>query len=228
MQRTESVISSNSDRYSELKLLGLTEKILLDALTAGLHRRSEIVKGIHPQASPGNNFREGVFEELRTKLRTKGFIAEFNRGVELTQNDKIAIYLSRGCPATGISGLMPSSYNSKGEHTQQLFNLSSESHSLQENLFSIDVSNSGVINGTHQVWVLLFHIKESKEDMTIHAELSMPFSCDKQGRINSFSKRVILDTSGIKVQKYDVNINRHDNKHDAEFTEEIHLNVKLK
>lgn len=60
--------------------------------------------------------------------------------------------------------------------------------------------------------------------MTINAELSVPFSCDKQGRINSFSKRIILDTSEIKVQKYTVG----NSSSDTEFTEEIHLDVKLK
>lgn len=224
MQKKEYVVISNSDRHAELESLGLTEELLLGALTSGLTRRSPIIKGIHSQTSPGNNFRDGVFEYLRTKLRIFGFTAEVNHGVELTQNDQIAIYLSRGCNNTGISSLMPLSHDSKGDHTQKLFKLISESYSSQNELFPIDVSSIGMINATHRVWTLLFYIKEIKDDMTINAELSVPFSCDKQGRINSFSKRIILDTSEIKVQKYTVG----NSSSDTEFTEEIHLDVKLK
>lgn len=216
-KRLQEVIIENEEKDSFLEKLGISEHYLVEAIKTGLELRSAKVRGIHSVASKGNAFRDGFLGYLREELKTEGFVEEVINGVELTSNSDIAIYLCPGCKYTGNANGMPSTRDARGESTLNLFNLSREYY-LQDTLFGDDNDNIAKMRGK-SIWTLLFHIEENEFCSSAKAELSMPHSYDNQNRINSFSTRIILDTSESRVDFVP-------DAGESEFTEDVSIKIK--
>lgn len=216
-KKLQEVIVGVEKKDNYLEELGISESILVEAVKKGMERRREKVRGIHGISSKGYAFRDGFFEYLREELKPKGFSEELIDGVELTSNEDIAIYLCPGCKYTGSMRAMPSTRDPKGENTLKLFNLVG-SYYLQDSLFENNDDNIAKMRGK-SIWTLLFYIEENDFTSTVRAELSTPYSYDKQNRINSFSTRIILDTS-------ESIINLVPDAEDAEFTEDVSFEIK--
>lgn len=202
--RFDNTVFWDADALSELSNLGLT----LGDLAIPLHRAlaaSANTTPNHPRTFKGTMFWAEAVVGLREQLKSKGFEPKTVNNVEFCLNDKIAIYVCSGDEHAGIPNGNPTSKMKKGEFTISLMELQFNPSPWQYSFEKIDpqysfdfvLPTNEKINSSlnREVWFLLHHIERTEDSITIKAELSKPETYGQNGKVNSFSKRIILDLS---------------------------------
>ncbi|WP_261455023.1 hypothetical protein [Serratia fonticola] len=163
----------------------------------------------HPVTSRGQYFYGEAVSGARDILAPRGFKRLSIRNVELTINDKIALYICRGCDQTGLLNGYPESRMKKGDFTCELMGLIRNNHPGQGLLHLEDAQlgfgfelpeGEGIPLLPNQLgldlWFLLYDFYELDEHhrVGIRAELSRPISYNHKNVVNGFSTRLILNT----------------------------------
>lgn len=156
--------------------------------------------GFSAKTKAGTYFYHTLVEALREVLVLKDFSALSHRNIELTYNDKVAIYICKGDEDTA-SEKMPLSEHPRGAVTLTTLGLSRGVTPPQIDLFESDEFKTPTAylaltpeGRTLEVYVLLHRLIEQKDNkFNLLLELSRPDSHDNNGRLNSFSNRIIFN-----------------------------------
>ena len=116
------VLDDPNDIESYLQPMNLSQNDLIRILERGLSGRYSTTQN-HPVTSRGQYFYGEGVSAARDILAPKGYKRLSLRNVELTINEKVAIYLCRGCDQTGLVHGYPESRMKKGDFTRELMGL---------------------------------------------------------------------------------------------------------
>lgn len=193
---------------SQLASLNLTQDDLNLILDRGLSGRYSTTLN-HPVNSKGQYFYGEAVSGAREVLAPKGFKRLSVRNVELTTNEKVALYVCRGCKQTGLINGYPESRIKKGDFTCELMGLIRNNNPGQGVLqlddaqlgFDFDIpEGQGLPYLPNKLgldlWFLLYEFYKLDEHgrLGIRAELSRPISYNQKNIVNGFSTRLILST----------------------------------
>ena len=187
----ERVFKQRAEVEDKLKELGLTEKILLDAVSRGFLAWSNCTEN-HPLALPGMLAWGEANCGLRESLLPMGWERHNDRNLPLTvhRETKIAITVSSGDECTGIEGMVPRTRNPKGPTIRDAV----QSNSAQLGLFSEMAAPPAPEDleavDERATWLLLTY-----RDMmarVVRCELSRPVNIGIDGRVDGWAERIIL------------------------------------
>ncbi|WP_146201392.1 hypothetical protein [Leucothrix arctica] len=180
------------------KLLGIDDQeILVEVLNRAIAKWRGAITPNHPATAKGDDFYNHSVVALREMLKPFGFAPLSKSNVQLTINKErgVAIYCCRGDERIGISEGKPRTLRARGDCTLNLLGLSEDTDPTSLDLFPSDPE---LRLADFDVWVLLTYIDQSGGRSSFRAELSHPKSHTK-GFINSFDKRIILNTTSRDV-----------------------------
>ncbi|EFH7227251.1 hypothetical protein RCM87_05920 [Escherichia marmotae] len=201
------VLDDPNDIESYLQPMNLSQNDLIRILERGLSGRYSTTQN-HPVTSRGQYFYGEGVSAARDILAPKGYKRLSLRNVELTINEKVAIYLCRGCDQTGLVHGYPESRMKKGDFTRELMGLIHNNNPGQGKLMlddtqlklDLDLPEGEIVpllpnKIGRDLWFLLYDFDELDEfnRVGIRAELSRPVSYNDKNVVNSFSTRLILD-----------------------------------
>src|SRR5713101_789779 len=172
------------DRLAEL---GVSYEILSSAIIAGEIARDGCTAN-DPVNTRGFVAWSRTVRILRELLIPKGWTRRDERGLPLvvSPDGKIAIVVGLGDEMTSRPDCTPKTKYAKGPATVAVIN-----RNVQLRLFGeveIEDANDVVVDPNIETYVLLRH----RTADVAKAELSVPASSDDDGRISSWSKRIIL------------------------------------
>ncbi|MDP9359467.1 MAG: hypothetical protein M3R02_30110 [Chloroflexota bacterium] len=177
------------DVESRLAALGLTERVLLEAVREGLLAWASCTPH-HPLNFPGLAAWGETVRALRDGLVPLGWTSNEDGGLPRVVNaaGRIALTAATGNEGTGRLELPLSTNNNKGARTAKLAAVNHE----QAELFA---RNEYVIKASHgpiqlTTWMLLFHRDEVNREL--RCELACPLSISQEGFIDAWSERIIL------------------------------------
>ena len=183
------VYSETIEAAGELARLGLTEQILLDAVTAG-HEAAAASTRHHPASHSGFVMWSETTKALRDLLTPKDWEAENVKGQPLvvSPDAAVAITVSGGDEATGCKGRRrPKSSCTKGSVTVNA--VASNVLWILPELEQAEVKRLQRLD-KRDTWILLVH----RDDLVgkTRSELSRPTQTDGNGRIADWSDRILL------------------------------------
>ena len=167
-----------------LAQLGLGQSLLSDVLLqANLYRVR--LTAHHPRLYRYQVMSGETVAALRDQLIPLGWNKSDDGNYELTVNDEgnIAIAVASGDEGTGNPRRTPSNRSPKGRHTVDAIAVN-----RQADLFADLLPPAKVLETTVDTWVLLHCVKADK----IEAELSRPNEIGEDGKIISWSERILL------------------------------------
>lgn len=175
------------DIASRLEQLGVNEGVLREAIYQGHLQRTRLTLN-HPVIYHGLNMWGEVVAALREQLRPLKWVREDIGSYALTANEelKLAISVASGDEATGNPSAHPSNRSRKGRNTVEAIEANRQLE-LFEQLPPEDQVEEG-----KQTWVLMHHTDTSRGE--IRVELSRPSRIGKDGKINEWAERVILNS----------------------------------
>jgi hypothetical protein len=178
------VWSDQIGRPSRLKELGLTEGILKLAVEQGqaafancTFNHPALFRGMVPWA-------EGM-RSLRESLIPLGWNREdlANQPYAVTERQNLAITIASGDRRTGCKESEPSTKSAKGPITK----LAVRNNELANTLFG-DIRAA---KDTRVTWILLFY--RDDEASETRCELSLPLKMNKEGYVDQWVERIIMD-----------------------------------
>lgn len=172
---------------NRLEQLGVNEGALREAIYQGHLQRTRLTLN-HPVIYHGLNMWGEVVAALREQLRPLGWVREDIGSYALTAHEelKLAISVASGDEATGNPSAHPSNRSRKGRNTVEVIEANRQLE-LFEQLPPEDQVEEG-----KQTWVLMHHTDTSRGE--IRVELSRPSSIGKDGKINEWAERIILNS----------------------------------
>lgn len=175
--------------------LGLTQKLLSDAATAGVLARLSCTLNDAPLFPPLSQWAV-TLRVLRESLLPLGWSKsnEGNYCIVIDPSGENAIAVATGCPNTGVAvpGKLPTTKCPKGPSTVSALCINAE---LLVDLFPETVPEPKVIgNEQHLTWLLLFFVDEKE----LRVELSLPASMGHDGHVDAWSERIILSPVPLK------------------------------
>lgn len=172
---------------SRLEQLGVNERALREAIYQGHLQRTRLTLN-HPVIYHGLNMWGEVVAALREQLRPLEWVREDIGSYALTAHEelKLAISVASGDEATGNPSAHPSNRSRKGRNTVDAIEANRQLE-LFEQLPPEDQVEEG-----KQTWVLMHHTDTSRGE--IRVELSRPSSIGKDGKINEWAERIILNS----------------------------------
>jgi hypothetical protein len=178
-QRIIEVVSSLS------ALEGLTVEALRDALLAGETARDGCTAN-HPSNAPGFYAWSAGICSLREQLIAAGWSRVEEDGLPLivSPSGGIAIALETGDDGTGVADKIPKTKYTRGPATVAVV----VRNKNQTEFWESDQEQVIVPNPTRQTWFLL----RRRTDETIFSELSLPDAIGADGRVESWTERIIL------------------------------------
>jgi hypothetical protein len=170
-----------------LEQLGVNEGALREAIYQGHLQRTRLTLN-HPVIYHGLNMWGEVVAALREQLRPLDWVREDIGSYALTVHEelKLAISVASGDEATGNPSAHPSNRSRKGRNTVEAIEANRQLE-LFEQLPPEDQVEEG-----KQTWVLMHHTDTSRGE--IRVELSRPSSIGKDGKINEWAERIILNS----------------------------------
>jgi len=221
------VIDNPNEVGNQLQQLGkFTQEDFQQAISAAnLSRADETAHSTKGYA--GSTFYSNLIKQLRDILVVKGFKPHTHQNIELVLNDTVAIAVCKGDENTGKTTQDPHSARKKGGVTLALFGLSQnelpqngelfeESDSLKINRGKLQLEIDGK---ERDVWILMHYSQKiANGEYRVKTELSQPSTYDKNGRINFFSNRIMLELM-------DLNIESQPNS-ETQFTDDIDFNIE--
>lgn len=166
--------------------VGLTPEVLNDAILRGETARDNCTAN-DPPNSPGFYSWAGTVRALRDILVPLGWVrnddVNYSRVVNLELN--VAIAVVTGDEATGNRDFSPKTKYPKGPATQAAVTLN------QNSLFD-GPSVPEVEAETENTWITWMLLRKRSAD-TIYAELSLPSAMSKDGQVERWESRIILE-----------------------------------
>ncbi|CDH33762.1 hypothetical protein [Xenorhabdus bovienii] len=213
---------------TRLAALGLTQEDLNEILQRAMSFRLSTTKN-NAVTAGGTLFYHGAIRAIRDVLSKKGFKRLPLSNVELTANDRIAIYICSGNDQTGLANAYPESRTKKGEFTRKILGLSYASnptaYSFEFQNKQIDLDFSSHDNDEAlstqlglDVWCLLHYVYQIDEyQWGMRAEFSQPTTYNQKNVVNGFSTRLILNTAPTDP------VIKQDNE--PQFTQDIEIDI---
>ncbi|HKP38491.1 MAG TPA: hypothetical protein VJT71_16650 [Pyrinomonadaceae bacterium] len=165
--------------------LGLTPDILNDAILRGETARDSCTANDPPNA-PGFYSWAGTVRALRDILVPLGWVRNDDVNYSRIVNEvlNIAIAVVTGDEATGNRDFSPKTKYPKGPATQAAVTLN------QDSLFgSSSAPTEGETENNRITWMLL----RKRNGDTVYAELSLPSLMSKDGQVERWESRIILE-----------------------------------
>lgn len=177
-----SIIVEQNKVAEELNKIGITQNILIDACKTGLLSKANCTS-FDTKGQAGYIQWNDTNSKLRLLTNNKGWEKYQENGIEgiISIDKTIRIIPSSGNAATGNPNQTASNKNPKGESCIKLID-----KTCQGNIFT---GYSEPEEEKFETYILLYYAN-SKE---LRMELSKPSSIDKQGKINAWDKRLILE-----------------------------------
>lgn len=178
------VIESPHDVDTRLAEIGLTRSIIEEALRqANLYRVR--LTAHHPRLYRYQVMSAETVAALRDLLVPQGWHKSDDGNYELTVRAElnVAIAVASGDDGTGNPRLTPSNKSPKGRHT-----VDAVATNRQIDMFADLIPVESIDDNSIGTWILLHHIKAGKIDV----ELSRPNEIGDDGKINSWSERILL------------------------------------
>lgn len=192
-------LHADEKALDRLSLLGIPMAALTEAVWQGYLARSRTTAN-HPKISRGYFMWAEAVAVLREQLRPHGWIKSDKGNYELAVNEKagLAIAVTTGDEATGMTGAVPSNKCPKGVNTVEAIE-----NNRQQDMFSELLPAVEDVQGV-TTWVLLIHLAANE----LRCELSLPSSI-ANGKINGWKERIILssmplDDDTIEIQAPDL------------------------
>jgi hypothetical protein len=190
------IFNEPQDVDARLAELGLERSLLSEALRqANLYRVR--LTSHHPRLYRYQVMSGETVAALRDQLVPKGWSKSDDGNYELTINEEstIAIAVASGDDGTGNPNRIPSNKSPKGRHTAEAIEANRQADMFAELLPTPPLSEKSV-----DTWILLHHVKADK----IEAELSRPSEIDEDGKIISWSERILLDAIPLDGEPLDI------------------------
>lgn len=178
------IIEEIQNVHSRLAELGLEHAVLIEALRqANLYRAR--TTDHHPRLYRYQIMYGETIAALRDLLTPSGWEKLDDGNYELTVNPdrSIAIAVASGDEGTSSATRTPSNKSPKGRYTVNAVETNRQADMFAELLPTATVTEKNVAT-----WVLLHHVTADK----IFAELSRPNEIDNDGKIISWSERILL------------------------------------
>ncbi|MDC9591437.1 hypothetical protein PSI23_19660 [Xenorhabdus sp. XENO-10] len=213
---------------ARLAVLGLAQEDLNEILRQAMSFRLSVTKN-NAVTAGGTYFYQGAIRASRDILSKKGFKRRSLKNVELTVNDRIAIYICSGNDKTGLVNAYPESRTKKGKFTREILGLSYASNptaysfEFQNKQMDLDFSSHDNDEALStqlglDVWCLLHYVYQIDEyQWGMRAEFSQPTTYNQKNVVNGFSTRLILNTAPTDP------VIKQDNE--PQFTSEIEIDI---
>lgn len=172
---------------SRLEQLGVTEVALREAIYQGHLQRTRLTLN-HPRTFPGLVMWGEIVAALRDQLRHLDWIRQDVGSFPVTVNEalNLAIAVASGDEGTGNPYAHPSNRSKKGRNTVEAIEANRQMVLLFEE-FMQEVKED--VEG-NQTWILMHHTDTTKGE--IRFELSLPADIGNDGKITSWSERILL------------------------------------
>jgi hypothetical protein len=182
------VHTSTIDVVNALAQLGLTPDILIESIRRGEIGRDSCTKNDPPNA-PGFYAWAGTVRALRDILMPQKWMRNDEDCYPRVINaDKtIAITVVTGDDGTGKSSANPKTKYPKGAATQAAISCNQQSLRFEEFPPIEDEADE-----TAETWITWMLLRKRTGD-SVFAELSLPSSMTKDGQVESWQTRIILD-----------------------------------
>jgi hypothetical protein len=169
-----------------LEQLGVTEVALREAIYQGHLQRTRLTLN-HPRNFPGLVMWGEVVAALRDQLRPLNWIRQDVGSFPVTVNESLnlAIAVASGDDATGNPYAHPSNRSKKGRNTIEAIEANRQMVLFEEFLQEIKAHAEG-----NQTWILIHHTDTARGE--IRFELSLPAEIGNDGKISSWSERILL------------------------------------
>jgi len=167
-----------------LAVIGLDVNVLRDAVAMGEAARNTCTAN-DPAITPGFLAWARTTRGLRDLLAPRGWCRSNDGGLEtvVAPDGKVALVVATGDEATGRAGVPPKTKYSKGPATAAA--IEQNQLSLFEDLAPIVPALAPADRVT---WLLLI----ARESDEVRCELSLPAAIGEDGRVESWSERIIL------------------------------------
>lgn len=171
---------------NRLEQLGVTEVALREAIYQGHLQRTRMTLN-HPRNFPGLVMWGEVVAALRDQLRPLDWIRQDVGSFPVTVNETLnrAIAVASGDEATGNPHAHPSNRSKKGRNTVEAIEANRQMVLFDEFLQEIKDDVDG-----NQTWILMHYTDTVKGE--IRFELSLPADIGNDGKITSWSERILL------------------------------------
>jgi hypothetical protein len=190
-------IESGSQVEARLAELGLDYTLLIEALRqANLYRAR--LTAHHPRLYRYQVMSAETVAALRDLLIPRGWDKLDEGNYELTVNEdhSLAVAVASGDEGTGNSKRTPSNKSPKGRHTVEAV-----AANRQADLFAELLPPTTPKIEKADTWVLLHNVKSDR----IEAELSRPNEIDEDGKIVSWSERILLGAIPLDGETVTIN-----------------------
>ena len=188
MQIETAVYVQPWDIDSQLANLGLTAKILREAVTQGYQAFIDCTP-FDPRFIPGTDAWSRTVRHLRAQLVPLGWRIDDPGNYSLTISDpyQVNIVVATGNEATGLPHLTPKTKSHKGLFTA----LALRKNVTQLALFLEEVPQAEqktTFTLQYQTWMFLIYVTEDR----VRCELSLPLAMSKRGKVQLWKDRIIL------------------------------------
>lgn len=174
------------ERASRLHELGLREEWILEAVRIGLAARKGVT-AFHPPIYGGVSQWAETHRGLREQSVPVGWEANDrgNFSTVISPDGRVAVTVATGTDRTGMSGLPePMTKYPRGPMTHAAIE-----RNVQLTIPGFDAgTDDDVSHVVPETWYLLIHTRHDE----VRFELSCPRRVDDQGRIDSWSERIII------------------------------------
>lgn len=189
-------LHADEKALDRLSLLGIPMAALTEAVWQGYLARSRTTAN-HPKISRGYFMWAEAVAVLREQLRPHGWIKSDKGNYELAVNEKagLAIAVTTGDEATGMTGAVPSNKSPKGVNTVEAIE-----NNRQQDMFSELLPAVEDVQG-FTTWVLLIHLAANE----LRCELSLPSSI-ANGKINGWKERIILSSMLLDDDSIEIDV----------------------
>jgi hypothetical protein len=194
MKPTIAIVEEPIKVRVRIKELGLTEKILNDALRAGITARSNCTEH-HPRNYPGIVMWAEIVRFLGDALKPLGWKRsdKSNFPLVVREDGQVAIAVAGGDNLTGSSNptAKPSSRHPRGRITEK---------AVKQNAYPFLPFNPPVteeIKKNTSTWFLL----HSRQGTQVLCELSLPTDIDNLGYFKDWHERILLNPIQIDPEK---------------------------
>lgn len=183
---------------TRLAQLGVTEVALREAIYQGHLQRTRLTLN-HPRNFPGLVMWGEVVAALRDQLRPLDWIRQDVGSFPVTVNESLnlAIAVASGDEATGNPHASPSNRSKKGRYTVEAIEANRQMVLFEEFMQEVKEDAEG-----NQTWILMHHTDTAKGE--IRFELSLPADIGNDGKITSWSERILLGSISFDDDLMDI------------------------
>ncbi|MEU4712936.1 hypothetical protein AB0F73_04630 [Micromonospora purpureochromogenes] len=167
----------------ELAELGLSEDIVMGAVTAGYGKMSAC-NDLHPANFPGILLWAEIVRHLRQYLVPRGWKVGRSHGYETVYNPVtgVALAVVSGNADTGNPGKQPKSRRKRGAVTRRRVTINARQMALFE------LPKQEVTDDECKTWFVL--VRGEKDEVRV--EVSLPLSMDDANYVDGFARRILL------------------------------------